>query len=92
MQGKINDLINSESHDLMKIGWFLFDRNSGQDGLTQEELESLIDMLHFKNADDQFYEGQEEGFNEGYMMGYSKGWDDFKFGYQFDDTPTHINK
>ncbi|MGG1659576.1 hypothetical protein [Brevibacillus sp. NRS-1366] len=92
MQNKINDLINSESDNLKKIGWFLFDRNNGQDGLTSDELELLLDMLHFKNADDQFYKEQEEGFHEGYTIGYGKGWEDKVSHYRYDNTPTYVCK
>ncbi|GED72322.1 hypothetical protein BRE01_60240 [Brevibacillus reuszeri] len=92
MQNKINDLINSESDDLKKLGWFLFDRNNGQNGLSPDELESLLDMLHLKNAQDQFDKGFEEGFNDGYLMGYDEGWGDNANNYEYDNTPTYVSK
>ncbi|ATF13503.1 hypothetical protein A616_16420 [Brevibacillus brevis X23] len=92
MQGKINELINSESQDLRKIGWFLFDRNSGQDGLSSNDLSLLLEMLHFKNAQDQYEKGAEDGFNDGYIAGYEKGWHDKENHYEYDNTPTYVLK
>lgn len=73
---KINALMNSEYEFLKRIGWFLFDRNNGQDGLTSNEVEELIHMLEFENIESDLEDVRDEGYAKGYDKGYSDGWSD----------------
>lgn len=87
MQNKVNSLILSDSDDLRKIGWFLFDLNCYQNGLSPDEVEMLLDLLHFKDANDQYEKGMHDGYLDGYKEGYANGWSDKENHYDCNDEP-----
>lgn len=45
MISKINKMIKHDNEYISKIGWFLYDKNNGENGLSKDEIEELIDLI-----------------------------------------------
>jgi len=57
---EINKLISSEHEFVRKIGWLLYKRENQDEGLTQEEVYSLMGMM------DCFEDEIQKSYNDGF--------------------------
>jgi ATP-dependent RNA circularization protein (DNA/RNA ligase family) len=64
---EINKLIESDYDSISKVGWFLYDIQDRNTGLTQEELIHIVSLLGFKDLDAEM----EREINDAYDNGFN---------------------
>jgi hypothetical protein len=73
MQVEINKMIESENNFIKRLGWFLYDQNGLEKGLSGQATKDLVDLFSTYNV------GREEDkmWKKAYDEGYKDGEEDF---------------
>jgi ATP-dependent RNA circularization protein (DNA/RNA ligase family) len=69
MHLEINKLIESDYDSISRVGWFLYDIQDRNDGLTQEELVHIVGLLGFKDLDAEMEKEIDDAYDREYEDG-----------------------
>jgi flagellar biosynthesis/type III secretory pathway protein FliH len=72
---EINELLASDDEGFIEIGLFLYRRNNGENGLSKNEVETLIKMIHNiqSRVEKEIAEELEKEYDKGYCEGFDEG-------------------
>jgi hypothetical protein len=66
MQLEINKMIESENSFIKRLGWFLYDQNGLEKGLSSQATKELIELFSTYNVSREEEKVWDKAYNEGY--------------------------
>jgi hypothetical protein len=66
MQLEINKMIESENSFIKRLGWFLYDQNGLEKGLSGQATKELIELFNTYNVSREEEKVWDKAYNEGY--------------------------